>query len=155
MAAPIKYNPDYHDDWAWSLANKGATDTEIAIAFHVSVRTIHRWKKDYESFAYRLEEGKNYADAKVERKLYERALGFKVEEKEKIVEIDPKTGEAKPIRVKTTIKNIVPDTMAQMYWLNNRNRSEWAQRQEDSSDPKDCKNDVMIYMPEKDGGGNG
>lgn len=30
MAAPLKYNQAYHDDWAWSLAIKGATDVEIA-----------------------------------------------------------------------------------------------------------------------------
>ena len=32
MAAQLKYNPEYHDDWAWSLAIKGATDKEIADA---------------------------------------------------------------------------------------------------------------------------
>ena len=50
MAAPLKYNPAYHDDWAWSLAIKGATDAEIADAFGVSVRTLNRWKKDHDSF---------------------------------------------------------------------------------------------------------
>ena len=46
MAAPLKYNQAYHDDWAWSLAIKGATDVEIAEAFGISVRTLNRWKKD-------------------------------------------------------------------------------------------------------------
>ena len=50
MAAPLKYNQAYHDDWAWSLAIKGATDVEIAEAFGISVRTLNRWKKDHESF---------------------------------------------------------------------------------------------------------
>ena len=47
MAPPSKYNKDYHDDWAWSLASKGATDEEIAKAMRISVRTFHRWKKEY------------------------------------------------------------------------------------------------------------
>lgn len=33
MPALSKYNPEYHDDWAWSLAIKGATNDEIAEAF--------------------------------------------------------------------------------------------------------------------------
>ena len=77
MAAPLKYNPAYHDDWAWSLAIKGATDAEIADAFGVSVRTLNRWKKDHDSFYEALISGKNQADAKVERKLYERAIGYR------------------------------------------------------------------------------
>ena len=51
MPTPSKYNSAYHDDWAWSLAAQGATDEEIAEAFKISVRTLHRWKKDYEKFA--------------------------------------------------------------------------------------------------------
>lgn len=148
MAAPAKYNSAYHDDWAWSLAIKGATDEEIADAFDVSVRTIHRWKKDHDTFARALNEGKNIADAKVEKKLYERALGYSVDETEKIVEVDTKTGETKPVRVKTTTKHIAPDVMAQMYWLNNRKRSEWAQRQDVSITPGDDGGDVVIYIPD-------
>lgn len=45
MPTPLKYNPAYHDDWAWSLAIKGATDQDIADAFHVSRRTIRLPRK--------------------------------------------------------------------------------------------------------------
>lgn len=82
MAAPLKYNQAYHDDWAWSLAIKGATDVEIAEAFGISVRTLNRWKKDHESFMLALTAGKDQADAKVEKKLYERAIGYRYTEKE-------------------------------------------------------------------------
>ena len=37
MPALSKYNPEYHDDWAWSLAIKGATNDEIAEAFGISI----------------------------------------------------------------------------------------------------------------------
>ena len=47
MPAQLLYNPDYHDDWAWSLALKGATDQELAEAFGVSKRTILRWKNEH------------------------------------------------------------------------------------------------------------
>ena len=93
MPAQLLYNPDYHDDWAWSLALKGATDQELAEAFGVSKRTIIRWKKDHPSFAEAYQKGKDIADAKVKKSLYQRAIGFEVTEKESIVDVDPKTGE--------------------------------------------------------------
>ena len=49
MPALSKYNPEYHDDWAWSLAIKGATNDEIAEAFGISTRTFIRWKQEHES----------------------------------------------------------------------------------------------------------
>ena len=130
MPAQLLYNPDYHDDWAWSLALKGATDQELAEAFGVSKRTILRWKNEHPSFAEAHQRGKDVADAKVKKALYQRAIGYEVIEKESTVDVDPKTGESKPVRVKTITKQIAPDTMAIMYWLNNRSKGEFAQRQE-------------------------
>ena len=49
MPTPSKYNSEYHDDWAWSLAIKGATNDEIAEAFGISVRTFIRWMKKFDS----------------------------------------------------------------------------------------------------------
>ena len=130
MPAQLLYNPDYHDDWAWSLAQKGATDQELAEAFGVSKRTILRWKNEHPSFAEAYQRGKDVADAKVKKALYQRAIGYEVIEKESTVDVDPNTGESKPVRVKTITKQIAPDTMAIMYWLNNRSKGEFAQRQE-------------------------
>ena len=130
MAAPSQYRQEYHDDWSWSLALKGATDQEVAESFGVSKRTIIRWKADHPSFAEAYQRGKDVADAKVERALYQRAIGYKVTETEKIIEMDPKTGDTKPVRVKTSEKEYPPDTMAGMYWLNNRSKGKWSQRQE-------------------------
>ena len=75
MPTPLKYNPTYHDDWAWSLAIKGATDQDIADAFHVSRRTIIRWRQTYPSFNTACQSGKEIADAKVKKSLFERAVG--------------------------------------------------------------------------------
>ena len=130
MPAALKYNSEYHDDWAWSLALKGATDEEVADAFGISKRTVIRWKSDYPSFAEAYQRGKDVADAKVKKALYQRAIGYSVDETERTVDVDPKTGESKPVRVKTTTKKYPPDTMAAMYWLNNRTKGEFAQKQE-------------------------
>lgn len=171
MAAPTKFNPEFHIPWAWSLAIRGATDKEIADEFGVSERTINRWKYIYEKveasitdkngqpvldkdgkptvkelvrpvvddngekvlseFGKTLLTGKKPADAKVERSLYERCIGFTAVDEERILEYDT-DGSVKPVRVRTTKKRIPPDVMAIMYWLNNRSRDtgEWSQKQE-------------------------
>lgn len=154
MPALSKYNPEYHDDWAWSLALKGATDDEMAAAFGISRRTFLRWRKEHESFDEAIERGKNAADAKVEKSLYQRALGYTVTDEEKVVEMD-QDGNVKPIRIKTIKKHITPDTMAMMYWLNNRSRKYWNQRQEIAVDTNEDGVDVRIYLPENGRDKNG
>ena len=142
-----KYNPDYHDDWAWSLAAKGATDEEIADAFKISVRTLHRWKfktdksgkplvdengeKELSSLGKSLENGKEVTDAKVERSLHKRSLGYEYQEVDQTIEIDPKTGKPTVTKRRVTERHMPPDTMAIMYWLNNRSKrtGEWTQKQ--------------------------
>jgi len=139
MPARKKYNPQYHDAWAWSLAMKGATDQEIADAFGVSRQTIMRWSKTVDkegkevltSFGEALQTGKEAADAQVERKLFERCLGYEYEEAKQILDHD---NQGRPSLKKTEVtkKTVPPDTMAIMYWLNNRKRKtgEWSQRQD-------------------------
>ena len=147
MAAPAKFNPDFHIPWAWSLAIRGATDQEIADEFGVSERTVNRWKYVYDEdgkavvdangdkvlseFGKTLLVGKKPADAKVEKKLYERCLGYTYTEEEKILEYGT-DGSVKPVKVRTVKKEVPPDVMAIMYWLNNRSRKtgEWSQRQD-------------------------
>ena len=88
MPALSKYNPEYHDDWAWSLAIKGATNDEIAEAFGISTRTFIRWKQEHESLNDAVERGKNIADSKVEKALYQRALGYQITDTEKTIDMD-------------------------------------------------------------------
>lgn len=124
------YNPQYHIAWGWSLAIKGATDQEIADAFGVSRMTINRWKKKYPEFAASLANGKKAADARVEKSLFDRCIGYEVEEEEKTIDVH-KDGTSKIGTIRTRKKKILPDVMAIMYWLNNRSRDtgEWAQMQ--------------------------
>ena len=142
----VKYNPEFHDDWAWSLAIKGATYDELAEAFHVNRRTVIRWMQTHESFAEAFNSGKTIADAKVERSLYKRATGFQIVDTVETVEYD-KDGNQRP-RKTTTTKTIPPDTMAIMYWLNNRSKGVWAQKQTVEVEAKAVTNDVHIYLPE-------
>lgn len=127
MAATSKYNAEYHDDWAWSLAIRGATDEEMAQSFGITRRTFARWKTQHTSLAEAIEKGKARADAKVERALYKRALGYDYEEEEKVVEMD-KNGNVKPVKIRTVKHHVPPDVGAMCFWLKNRAPDEWADR---------------------------
>lgn len=148
MAAQPKYNAQYHDDWAWSMAAMGATNEEIALAMGVSKRTIIRWVKEHESFGKALEEGKGVSDAKVIRSLYKRAVGYDYTEEKKIVELN-KDGTPKPIRVEKITKHVPPDVAAQCFWLKNRQREKWQDRPMNYL-PGGGNNDteVQIYLPD-------
>lgn len=147
MAGLSKYRSEYHDDWAWSLAIRGATNADIAEAFGVSTRTFIRWKNDNKSLDEAVTHGKEIADTKVEKSLYKRAMGMEITESERIVNVD-KDGNPMPARVKTVTKQIPPDTMAIMYWLNNRQRAYWSQRQEVAVSADEDTPRVMICLPD-------
>lgn len=77
--------------------------------------------------------GKDQADAKVEKKLYERAIGYKYTEKETVMEMDS-NGNRKPARVRVVEKECPPDVLAQMYWLNNRKSAQYKRNPENFID---------------------
>lgn len=156
MPAKCRYNAQYHDDWAWSLAIKGATNDEIAEAFHISLSTFTNWLRDpnKKSLHDAVFDGKNIADAKVERSLYRRACGMTTKEEERVIQYDG-DGNVLPVTVKTKIKENPPDTMAAMYWLNNRQRRFWSQRQEISVETQEKTDDVIIYLPQLEGENGG
>lgn len=148
MAAQLKYNALYHDDWAWSMAAMGATNEEIAEAMGISKRTILRWAKDHESFGKALAEGKGVSDAKVIRSLYQRATGYDYTEEKKIVEYD-KEGNVKPVKVEKTTRHVPPDVAAQCFWLKNRQRQNWQDRPQDYlQGGGDNDTEVTIYLPD-------
>jgi len=58
------------------LAKAGWTDQEMADFFEVDISTWHRWKGKHSSFRESLRDWKKEADQRVERSLYESALGY-------------------------------------------------------------------------------
>ena len=133
MANTLRYNPDYHPDWAWSLYINGATDEEVANALHVTRRTILRWAESYPEFAKARQESKDVADAKVEKSLYKRATGFKYETVETVLEYDNQ-GQPKPAKIQRFEHYAPPETGACCFWLKNRKPDKWKDRAIQSPD---------------------
>jgi len=117
VGRPTEYRDEFVEQSA-KLAKLGATDMEIADFFGVDVRTINRWKITHPEFCQSLKEGKDEADAKVIRSLFQRATGFE-HEAVKILSYEGQVIEA-PYR-----EYVVPDTTACIFWLKNRRRDEW------------------------------
>ena len=124
MAPKSKFNPDYYNDWAWSLAIQGMTIAEIGKAMGVSRATINRWMAENEDFKKAIDDGRDTSDAKVEKSLYQRAIGYTYKEKKVIMTLD-KDGNQMPARIETTEKHVPPDTTAQIFWLKNRKRDRY------------------------------
>lgn len=114
-----------------------ATDEEIAEFLGKSPATIATWKLKHPEFLEAIKRGKVPADIEVSESLHKRAKGFEFDEQQavklkeiKYNEAGRKIAEVERVEIVTVKRVIPPDTMAGMYWLNNRQRAHWRQRQE-------------------------
>jgi hypothetical protein len=96
---------------------------EIANAFNVSERAFNEWKRLHPKFVQSLIDGREKADAKVARSLYERARGYSHD----AVKIFMPAGATEPIYAPYT-EHYPPDTGAASLWLKNRQRAKWRER---------------------------
>lgn len=102
-------------------ARDGLTDEQIAEKMRISRSTLSAWKVKYSDISDTLKKGKEIIDMQVENALLKRALGYEyIEEK-----IEVESGKRK---ITQTVKQVVPDTTAQIYWLKNRKPEQWRDR---------------------------
>lgn len=122
VGRPTLYKPEYAEQ-ARKLYELGATDYEVADFFGVELFTIHRWRAAHKPFCEATVVGKEPADDRVERSLFQRAVGYTYES-EKVFQFQGQIVRAK------TVEHVPPDTAAAGMWLNNRRRDEWRNRRE-------------------------
>lgn len=116
---PTKYD-DAFAKQAEKLCKLGATDVEIADFFEVDVRTVYNWKHANPEFFHALKQGKEEADDRVQRSLYQKAVGYEQDE----VKIFMPAGSEEPVYAPFRAK-IAPDTTAAIFWLKNRRPQDW------------------------------
>lgn len=119
---PSKYKPEFAKQAA-KLCKLGATDAELAEFFEVAVSTIGLWKVKHKEFSDAQKMGKDESDARVERSLYLRALGYEHDEVD--IRVVDKSIVQTPIR-----KYYPPDTTAAIFWLKNRKPEDWRDKTE-------------------------
>ena len=129
---PTSYKEEYNE-LAYKFCLLGCTDERLAKLLEVAVSTINKWKLEHPRFSESIKRGKDIADAEVASSLYKRATGYSHKE----VKVFNNQGK---IVTHDVVKQYPPDTTAIAYWLNNRQRGDWAQRQ--SIETKDTTEDV-------------
>lgn len=124
VGRPTDYRAEFPEQ-ARKLCQLGATDVEIADFFEVSVRTIANWKAAHEEFLQALKVGKEAADDRVERSLYQKAVGYTFE----AVKIFPGTSESGPVYAPYR-EHVPPSDTAGIFWLKNRRPDAWRDKQD-------------------------
>ncbi len=122
---------------AW--ARDGLTDEQIAEKMGICTATLYNWKSKHLEILESLKKGKEVVDIKVENALLKRALGYSYTETTK--ERDKSTGEL--VVTKTVVKEVVPDTTAQIFWLKNRKPDAWRDKKEVEV-PEDISDDGFL-----------
>jgi hypothetical protein len=124
MAAgrPSKYKKEFAAQAA-KLCALGATDTELADFFEIEPRTLYRWKHDHKEFCQALKVAKDAADIRVERSLYQRAIGYSFPS-QKIFHFQGQITRA------DCVEHVAPDVTACIFWLKNRKGEQWRDKVE-------------------------
>jgi hypothetical protein len=146
---PTKYKKEYAKQ-AEKLCQLGATDIELADFFEVTDRTIYRWAAQHDEFCQALKTGKDIADERVERSLYHKAVGYTFES-EKIF-----NHQGEIVRAQTK-EHVPPSDTAAIFWLKNRRKNEWRDKQEhihagdSDGGPINHKVELVIVDPDDQG----
>jgi hypothetical protein len=130
---PTDYKAEYAEQAA-KLCALGATDFELANFFGVNTATIYRWRNVHADFCEAVTCGKEKADERVARALYNRAVGYTFESEKIQVMRDGSIVRA------PMLEHVAPDPAAAMNWLKNRQPDKWRDKQDhevkhDVSDP--------------------
>lgn len=122
MGRPTSFKPEYVEQ-GYQLALLGLTDAEMARVWDVCEQTVNAWKQDHFGFLESINKGKAAADAVVADRLFKRATGYS----HPAVKIFNEDGT--PLIVEYT-EHYPPDTGAAIFWLKNRQRKTWRDKQE-------------------------
>lgn len=104
------------------LLKKGFTDEEVAEVLGCAEQTIYKWKNKYPEFFKSVKDWKDEADVRVERSMYERAVGYSAKEDKIFCNAE---GKVTIVRIE---KHYPPDVTAQIFWLKNRQKEHWRDR---------------------------
>jgi hypothetical protein len=122
VGRPSEFKPEFCEQ-AEKLCKLGATDEELAEFFGVTTTTIDNWKVKHPAFLGAVKEGKVLADINVANSLYKKATGY-VLETERVI---GKGDNARVVPLKIAIE---ADTTAAIFWLKNRRKAHWRDKQD-------------------------
>jgi len=101
-------------------ARDGLVNEQIARNIGVAEGTLYNWINNHSEIDEALKKGKEVVDREVENALLKRALGYEYEE------VTYEFGEES----KRVVKEVQPDTTAQIFWIKNRKPHMWRDKQD-------------------------
>lgn len=108
---------------AWK--RDGFTDKQIAEKIGVKGQTLCKWKETYPEINEALHRGKEIVDYMVENALLKAALGYKTKEIKVTLGKKVVSGETYQVMKETVVKEVGPNAVACLAWLNNRKFDKW------------------------------
>lgn len=111
-------------------ARNGLTDEQIAKNLGISKTTFYKYRDEHSELSELLKKSKEKVDFEVENALLKKALGYSYEEKTYETVFNPNLGKYVETLTKRVVKQVSPDTTAQIFWLKNRKAKEWREKQE-------------------------
>ena len=138
-------------------ARKGLSDQQIAKNIGISRSTLNEWRKKYPDISDTLKKRKEVADAEVENALYLKCIGHKVQLKKtfKVKKIEYNDA-GKKIKEEENLETgedevyIPPDTKAIIFWLTNRMREDWKERQNTQMEQEETEESGVIMLAPAD-----
>lgn len=111
-------------------ARDGLTDEQIAHNMGIAYSTLRDWKKKFPAFGSVLKKTKEVVDLEVESALYKSAMGYDYTEEVWERRFIKERGEYDMVLTKRMLKHADPNPTSLIYWLKNRKRAEWRDKQE-------------------------
>lgn len=113
------------------LYESGWTDRQVAQLFGITEQTIVNWRNADPKFFESINDWKQNADKQVTASLYQRAIGYSHPEIKAQWVNDENGGRWEYAQL---TKHYPPDPTAMIFWLKNRDREHWSDRQESKID---------------------
>lgn len=137
---------------AWS--RDGYKISEIADKMGVRYDKLSRWRQSYPEIKKAMSRGREIVDYMVENALLKAALGYETKEIKVTLGKKVINGEAYQVLKETTTKQVGPNTVACLAWLNNRKHEQWKRNRDNcvEYDAEDSKGVTVKIIRGKGGG---
>ncbi len=121
-----RVKPRIEEIKAWCM--EGHTEKSMCKALGISIPTFIKYKRDHVELFNAVKVNKAIADQTVENSLYKKANGWEYDEE--TIEIKMNNDNEVVSKVKKVVKKVVPPSdTAMIFWLKNRKKEQWRDKQ--------------------------
>lgn len=144
MGVHSTYDKNIHPKLAYALYKRGFADREVCEDLGIALPTLYKWKEKYPEFCLACDEGKSMPNAIAVQSAFKLCTGYDTEEvtlepiyeepkRDKKGHIIKQAGRPKDPTfriVKMVRKHVDPNAAMLQFWMTNRLKEDWANKQE-------------------------